>query len=324
MAQDDREALAIDAAAAWFAKLRAPVVDAATLQAFYAWRADPAHDAAYGRIEALWRQGEGLQDDPQIRAAVHDALARGEGLARPLGEVGRRAAVAAAAGVLILAAAGAGIWLTRPPSYETAVGEQRQVALADGSKVLLDTDSRIVARLDAETRQVALTRGRAMFFVAGDPARPFVVSAGSAAIEATGTQFDVGRRADQVQVVLVEGAVEVRDRAAGAAWRLRPGEQITTGADRAPTRTDARAAVSWTRGELVFHDRPLAQALDDANRYSRRKIRLTSRRDIAAAEVNGVFRTGDVDALAEAVAHLYALDLSRGPNGDLLLRDRSG
>ena len=85
---------------------------------------------------------------------------------------------------------------------------------------------------------------------------------------------------------------------------------------------DTSAVTSWTSGRLVFRDLPLSAAVEEANRYSRRKIRLAASSDIAAAHVNGVFHTGDIDALAEAVAHLYALDLSTEQDGDLLLRAR--
>lgn len=327
MSEDPVQDRALREAAAWFAQLRDRTVDAATLKSFYDWRTDPINDVAYGKLEALWRQGRTLEDDPEIRAAVRDALERAVGAPppRPATTFGRWLLPAAGVALALLAAMGTAQHYTRPPTYETHVGELERVGLADGSQVTLDTDSRLAARLDGDTRQVTLKRGRAMFAVASDPARPFIVKAGGAEVTAIGTRFEVAHEQGEVRVTLLEGVVEVRgSKAGGPSWRLRPGEQILVGSNKGPAPGDLQAAASWTEGRLVFRDRPLAQALDEANRYSERKIRLDTHNDMTAARVSGVFRTGDVEALAEALAQLYVLDLAPSPGGDLVLRDRAG
>ena len=317
MAANSHEQVLEDAAT-WFSRLRTHSVSAETLDAFFAWRSDPENEAAYNEVEALWRSGDALHSDPDIRAAANEALNRTT-TRRP--EPSRRLFALAAATVLALSGALTAGWLLRAPVYQTEIGEQRAVRLADGSTLTLDTNSRAIVRMRGDERRVELARGQAMFAVARDAKRPFVVSVDKVEVRALGTQFDVRRDADKVRVTLLEGKVRVND-SSSRAWTLRPGEQITTGQDGPRVLADTSAVTSWTSGRLVFRDLPLSAAVEEANRYSRRKIRLAASNDIAAAHVNGVFHTGDIDALAEAVAHLYALDLSTEQDGDLLLRAR--
>src|ERR1700734_2214440 len=117
---------------------------------------------------------------------------------------------AVAAGVLV-AAVGALFWYAHPRShdFETATGEQRTFELEDGSVVSLNTHFRVAVRLTAHVREVRLVRGEALFHVAHDPSRPFLVSTDDAVVQAVGTQFDVYRRDDGTVVAVLEGRVNV-------------------------------------------------------------------------------------------------------------------
>src|SRR3984957_3986026 len=117
---------------------------------------------------------------------------------------------ALAAGVLV-AAVGALFWYAHPGfhEFETATGEQRTFELEDGSVVSLNTHSRVAVRLAAHAREVRLLRGEALFHVAHDPSRPFLVSTDDAVVQAVGTQFDVYRRDDGTVVAVLEGRVNV-------------------------------------------------------------------------------------------------------------------
>lgn len=297
-----------DTAAGWFAKLNHNTVTTDTLRAFREWRkGDPRHDQAYLEIEAFWQRARKLERDAEIQQAAGAALERKpQGGARPGGRT--------IAGIaLAVVAAGAGMWAWPNlvgRTYETAIGEQRFLTLADGSRIRLDTRSRVQVRLAAHERDVKLLEGRAFFEVAHDAARPFIVQADGARVRALGTRFDVRRDAQGVQVVLVEGRVRV-DGPAGAhprTWTLDPGESVTTSAVRPVEvrKVDAAQATSWTSGRLTFNDVSLADAIAEVNRYSPRPIVLHAPA-LASRPVSGAFDIGDTKAFVSAVADLYGL-----------------
>src|SRR3546814_4203377 len=91
-----------------------------------------------------------------------------------------------------------------PQRYATAIGQQHDVALEDGSRVRLDTNSALVVRYSRKHRDVVLERGRAQFDVAHAPQRPFTVHAGPGTVRAVGTQFQVRHQDDAVQVIRSE------------------------------------------------------------------------------------------------------------------------
>lgn len=147
-------------AAEWFARLGAKSVSTDTIHEFFAWRAKPENAAAYKRMESHWERMGRLRGDAEI-----DALLNSVGKTKrtpPM--IGRP--VLGAILALLVAGAGVGVWwtLNRPPTYQTNVGEQRTVQLADGSSVRLDTDSRIRVRLSDEARRIELLKGQAWRF----------------------------------------------------------------------------------------------------------------------------------------------------------------
>jgi len=303
-------------AAAWFGRLNRPTVPLQTLEDFRLWRREPANRAAYEAVESAWRGAASLADDPDIAAAVNAAL----GL-KARSRSGRWVwpGVLAAGGgvglaVLALVAFGAGA------TYATGVGEQRLVRLRDGTDLRLDTDTKVLVAFRGGVRRVRLLRGQAFFDVAHDPAHPFLVDAGPMDVRAVGTRFDVRRDGADVKVTLLEGVVQVRSAGAPAgAWTLAPGEQVSLG--RAPARLTAdvvQAATSWTSGRVIFRGLPLAQAIDEINRYSPHKILLEAPA-VAEVPVTGSFRTGDVDAFVSAVSDLHGLVASRSPDGAIVL-----
>src|SRR3546814_154335 len=106
--------------------------------------------------------------------------------------------------------------------YVTSPDERAKVTLADGSVVTLDSDTRMLARIGGERRDITLLAGRALFDVAKDPQRPFVVKAGDRTITALGTLFDVDVSPTELRVTLAEGVVAVRTVRSGAG----PAQQI--------------------------------------------------------------------------------------------------
>ena len=304
-------------AAAWFAKLHTREITAEALDAFREWRKHPGHREAYAEVEALWRRTGDLKGDAEVDAALLDAFARPRvqarrrgsflwpGLAVGLGVVGL------AAGVLFLSSLGV---------VSTAVGEQKLVRLEDGSRVRLDTDTRLRVRFSDGARRVELASGQAYFEVTGDPARPFTVEAAGTVVRALGTKFDVRRDGDAVRATLIEGVIEVTGAPGrGGAWRLAPGQQLATAQPRpAPVEVDVAQVTSWTSGRIIFDRIPLAAAVAEVNRYSHDQIVLAED-DVAGVPVSGAFDSGDSQAFVAAVTALHHLKANPLPGGDIQL-----
>src|SRR5688572_21604466 len=131
----------------------------------------------------------------------------------------------AAAAVIVVAIglAFAAVYLqVRPVQYETAVSEQRDVLLADGSRVTLNTDTALTVRYATSSRRVELERGEAIFAVKHDAARPFEVAARQTVTRALGTEFNVDRRSDRIRVSVIEGVVRVSAAADDGTSKVRP------------------------------------------------------------------------------------------------------
>lgn len=303
-----------DEAAGWYAKLNNTTISTETLRAFRAWRnSDRRCAEAYQEIDAFWRRAAKIEHDPEIQRAIGEALARERKALSRLPRIGPKGV----AGAVLALAIGLGAITAWPMvagrAYQTEVGEQRFVRLEDGSRVRLDTDSRIRVKLSAGQRAIELVSGRAFFDVARDASRPFVVTAGPDSVRALGTRFSVERAAAGAQVTLVEGKVLVEsDRDdTPRTWTLSPGDQIeTAGANPGVQHVDAAAATSWTRGQLTFSRRTLAEAAAEVNRYSSRKVILDDPA-LGSRQISGVFDAGDTDAFVGAVTELYSVQAER-------------
>lgn len=312
----------------WHALLNdtAPAIETEDLEAFSAWRADPDNRAAYERIDGVSRGLQALRDDPDIRRATAEALARGPERPRTGPRPGDRRAgfvLGALVAASLVASVAGGFFLLRP-TYQTGVGQTFSARLEDGSRVTLDTDSQVRVRYAPGARRIELLRGQALFEVAHDAARPFIVAAGDTRVRAIGTRFEVRKTGQDVRVTLTQGSVEVTDEDARAkSWRLTPGQTLALKpaaiASAKPVAVDARAATSWTSGELAFQDVTLAEAVEELNRYSRDKIILAQDAP-RSTRVTGVFPAGANDDFIAAASSLYGLESARRANGDVELR----
>lgn len=185
--------------------------------------------------------------------------------------------------------------------YATPVGGLASVPISDGSKITLNTDSRIRIAMTKTERRVDLQRGEAFFDVAHDPTRPFVVHAKGKTVTAVGTKFSVREDSDgEVRVVVAEGRVLIEDAAAHApSTRLAAGNIARTGrtgvlVQEKPLR-EVEEDLSWRTGYVVFHATPLANAVAEFNRYNAQKIAIEDP-SIAGIEVGGNFRATNVEA----------------------------
>ncbi len=244
----------------------------------------------------------------------------------------RRTALAAGA---LVAAVGALFWYAHPGfhDFETATGEQRTFELEDGSVVSLNTHSRVAVRLAAHTREVRLLRGEALFHVAHDPSRPFLVSTDDAVVQAVGTQFDVYRRDDGTVVAVLEGRVNVTTAApapaaSGSAAAPIAGRGVPRAAAVRSLGASQEAQVShegsvsirevnnvsdtvaWRERRLIFRDQTLKQIVGEFNRYRTHPIRLEGS-GVSERIYSGVFDADDTDSLLQVLARDPALEVER-------------
>jgi transmembrane sensor len=311
----------LEEAAAWFTRLKQASVSEATIEEFFAWRRTPANGAAYAQVEARWKQADRVRNDPELVRLTEAALRREtpwmklrrwfRGPILPL----------SVAAVLLGGTLVATYAQFRGTVFQTGVGAQQIVRLEDGSLLRLNTDSKVTVRFSRDERRVQLVRGEGYFEVAHDAARPFIVMAGSARVRAVGTKFDVRRTGETTRVTLVEGRVQVSRATQARTWTLDPNQQITVNGVATPPRpVDAAETTSWTTGQLRFRETPLAAAVDEVNRYSRRKITLDADH-LSDVRVNGVFETGNTQAFVSAVTDLFDLEAVTTSDG-LILRPR--
>lgn len=303
-------------AAEWFAKLGHRAISSADLMAYREWRRTPAHRAAYEAIEAIWSASAELKSDPELRAATEEALNP------PKSEAGApivaRVRWTGLAILLILAGGFALRVAADGHTYATGPAEQRIITLEDGSRLRLDTRTRLTVRFSPSQRRVALLSGQALFDVAHDTHRPFTVLAGDTQVRAVGTRFDVRRDGDQARVVLIEGVVEVKHAKTSAPVRLQGGQELTKASPQ-PQAADLAAATDWTEGRIRFHATPLRDAVAEVNRYGRQEIVLEPG-PIGDRQVSGVFNAGDTQAFLVAVEDLFGLKAEADWSGRVRLR----
>ena len=302
-------------AAAWLARLESTGRTEATEIGLRAWlEADPSHRSAFEKAMDLWAilPGAAAMRGDDGAADIRPVSAFGGGMARRL----RPLALAAS---FLLVALVSGWWLFQQPTgYSTAVGEQKVATLEDGTRIALNTDTHLNVRYEEDRRSIVLDDGEAMFEVARNPARPFVVTAGNKIVTAIGTSFIVRKTGGVVTVTLISGKVRVdtHPAAAGApavqSTMLTPGERFAAADDAAAmvTPVSSEAATAWRRGQVMFNDTPLAAAIAELNRYGGPQIDVADPR-LGGLTVSGVFATNDTAEFADAVAALHGLAVDR-------------
>lgn len=307
----------LDEASAWFVDFRVGDTDAGARARFDQWlRASPEHIRAYMEIARTYVELPAIKADPKIDVDALIASARSdanvlrldEAVPAPAATPERRPVVRmwALAASLVVAALGLGAYgsyyLHRYPTYTTEIGENRSITLADGSTVDLNARSRLRIEFSRGQRNVELLEGQALFEVAHDASRPFIVRSGGAVVRAVGTQFDVYRSPGGTTVTVVEGRVAVGDTVvpsdAPGATLVSAGEQVTVTAQAItkPKHTDVAAATAWTQHRLIFDGTPLLEVVENFNRYNARQLIID---DPALAEfhVSGVYASTDPASL---------------------------
>ena len=285
-----------------------------------------AQRVAFLRLEHAWSRADrlgALQARSPLESGAFDPVAEEAAVPVPMPPTATkrmptrwRAMAGLAAAVLLVAT----VLLTDvwrgPAALETAVGGHRSDLLADGSRIELNTDSRVRAAVSKPSRTVWLDRGEAFFEVAHDPAHPFVVHAGGCRITVLGTRFSVRRDRDRTVVVVAEGRVRIDREGAGGATAMPTivtGGEVAVAEDNAIFVTanpgqDVASLLGWRDGQLLFEQVTLQEAATEFNRYNRRHF-VISDPGVAAMRIGGRFGTHNVDGFAALLRDAMGLSV---------------
>lgn len=328
----------IEAANEWRLLMHEDRVSAADERAFASWlKQSPVHVREYLRAEAVFAAME--QVDPGKRIDVEALLAAeddtvvelgsaGDHTSRvPVAEVRRPTRWAWAAAAAVLISVLATTWYVSFPDtdvYVTGLGEQRRLILDDGSAIEMNTQSELVVRMSNTERFINLVDGEALFTVAKDLDRPFVVASDHATVRALGTQFNVHKRDSQVLVTVLEGRVAVEhtqapainkggavgvidestvELGAGDAAEVAPAVPIQT-----VTKVNTERAVAWTERRLIFDNEPLSIVIAEFNRYNLQQL-VVRDPTLAAQRISAVFDADKPDALVRFLEQNVSIEV---------------
>lgn len=321
-------------AAAWVARFDAGDVSAKEQAAFQEWlNRSTLHRDAIAEYGSLWSEFDALRTLTDADQAEREVCTRND---RPAMLKRATPWLAACAAAVIAVAGGTAFFhpktqqvarveshpsaglLPARYTYETAVGGQKKITLADGSSVILNTNSRLDVDFSGKARDVHLMRGEAYFEVVHNKARPFTVYANNYVVRDIGTAFDVHlSKAGLVEVGVTKGSVEVKPAngtpVSGDAKGLgvvTAGHDIVLGqqVERAEPVSDIDLGrkLAWRQGQLIYTGQPLSEVLADVSRYSNIKIELA---DSALADlpVGGAFRTDQIEAIFAALENNFGV-----------------
>jgi transmembrane sensor len=319
-----------NAAQHWLLRLQSSDCSADEREAFEQWRiAEPTHAVAYRMVEHVWQRSASLGTDPSLEHLLHQARHL-----PPERAWRQRATPALAMAACLVLAIGVGYYVWQRPgnvpavTYVTATGEQRTLALDDGSHVVLDTNSDLQVQYGKRERKLTLLHGQADFQVHHDMTRPFVVHVGDGTVTATGTQFQVRVASGIDTVTLLEGQVVVAGEAEQSRpeqVQLRAGERVAIQSDGhlgTPQRladTDLARARGWTEGMLVVREWPLARLVAEMNRYSSAPLRLGDP-SLGALPISGSFKASDQHSFLLSLEYGWPIRIDRSTPGEIVLR----
>jgi transmembrane sensor len=232
---------------------------------------------------------------------------------------------------------------TAAPATPLAVvaRDYEQRVLDDGSLVELRRGAVVEVSYSAVERRIRLVRGEALFTVAKNPARPFIVRAGTVDVRALGTVFNVRLEPDSVEVLVTEGKVQVDD-SPGRASRAGEGHlpldvplleagqravvSLTTEAPQPPavftvSPAEIDRVLAWQPKRLEFNDTPLAEVVTDFNRFNTRQLRLGDA-SLASLPIGGNFRSDNLDAFVRLLEASFGLEADRIGDEIVLYRAR--
>ncbi|KAF2391226.1 FecR domain-containing protein [Pseudomonas frederiksbergensis] len=293
-------------AADWLVQLHSGTATPSDHQAIAQWRTRSAeHAQAWLRAEAILGDFRNVPANLAIqtlqRAARKDGLTRRQTLTR-LG-------LLLMAGPLGLAAQQVP-WQKWTADQRTAVGEQKNLQLPDGSQIVLNTESAVDIAFNLQERRLLLLQGEVLISTVKDPAaRPFIVETPQGTARALGTRFCVRINGSRSQVSVLEGLVEVTPQLLRQSTTLKAGERQSFKLNRFDSMESFdTSALAWDKGMLLANNMRLDELLGELSRYRPGVLRCHA--DVAALRVSGAFSLRDTDASLRLLSDTLPLKIS--------------
>lgn len=326
---------------------------------FARWSAaDPRHTSTFARLSAAWDGLDTAHEFPEVMEIANQIKAT-----REPSRWRRRSvpwitaafgAFAAAMAIVLWKGHGAEKQVTAEPSYQVIPGSAHEMMLADGTRVELNADAEVEPAFTPTERRVLLIRGEAHFSVVKDPARAFIVQAGTISVSAVGTAFNVRLDPKAIEVLVTEGRVRVDDAhgqsllAKTAEPSIPPDLNKLPGADSADAQAldynvlsagqraviplaatgpvsvvssspaEIDRALAWEGPQLVFDHTPLEQAIAAFNRFNHRQLILGDPA-IAHRKLGGTFRADNVDAFVRLLETGFEITAERRGDAEISL-----
>lgn len=312
MPESNRQNKTAMQAAYWQAQLSSDLVTEQQRREFEVWLNErPENKRAWQEINAFWLGLDSLTEADITGAASGRVIAfktsnsskPGLRFVRPLG---------IAASLLLMASlmyTQAGFYFA---DYTTAPGKQRNVTLADGSEIIMNTDTAVSIDYSAQRRQITLHDGEAYFVVAPDAKRPFEVQTHSGQVRALGTEFNIKTRRKDVTVTVYQHSVRVTAENGKVLESLPEGRQVAFSDDAlsAVTTANLQRGQAWKNQRMIFQDRPLAEVIEELNRYRSGKI-MVMNDAIKALPVTGVFATDDTNVALLTIEQSLPISITK-------------
>ena len=337
-------------ALAWVAQLDGDNVTEKDLAAFREWvNRSPAHAREIRALNSFWEELNVLTDMVEPIAEA-DSVARQLRRREYFKAWRKRLAfpVAALASITVIAVSSINYQnandtniiqtaeVQLPTIYRTNIGEHQEHVLSDGSKITLNTSSRVEVDFREDQRRVRLLEGEALFDVAHDTSRPFLVFAGDGIVRAVGTAFVVHLSGNEFDVIVSEGAVELSSvlpspvikpndpapqkiaslgivKAGHKAKYEKSGASIATLSE-----VEMSAKMSWQNGLITFNGETLEEVIREVSRYTELRIEINNE-DLKRLQVGGVFKSGDTESVFANLKANFDIDSVRVDSGSVLL-----
>ena len=343
---------------AWIAQIETRELTPEDLKAFREWiQRTPRHASEIRRLAML---SSDLNVLTEMAGPLEHAARQSQPTAKKRWRRGwlRPAGVLVALAAAAVLAGGAFLRVTAPSApvgpvmVATAIGDYEDSVLADGTGLQLNSDSQVEIDFTAEERTVRLLKGEAFFEVAHDPARPFVVYVRDKYVWAVGTAFGVRLLEDDFEVTVTHGRVALAETAAPPALGdnapaaieveavadtrlataqpiiLRAGQSVVLSSFEDPppivdmTERELMRKLSWQENLLEFFETPLAEVISEVSRHTTMQIEIADS-ELKSLEFGGIFRTGDTDALLDALAASYEIEIEYVSDNAVRLKRRT-
>ena len=292
----------------WAARLDGGELNASDQAAFSAWlNANPEHQRTFAFYREL-----SAQIDTHIEArlgAAAETVVEERKFART-----RNRFIAATLTAAAAIALGLTLLSNRSLNLTTKTAERHVTTLDDGSKVDLNARTELIVDFTRKERHVRLVSGEALFTVAKDAKRPFIVETSTGSVRVTGTVFNVrAATAESTEVTVLEGTVRVRSSGDATNERpMTPGLQAVLSDKTLSIRTlpegAAQDTIAWRQGQVVFNDTPLGEAIKHFAGYHARKITVDPR--ATDLRLGGRYSLDDLDGLLESIESILPVHVS--------------